>query len=69
MELTGRPSMRTKLNRAAERDYPILMAILAPLPGAVVIGGNICSYADRRTPDDDISTRISILHRHLPSDL
>jgi hypothetical protein len=60
--------MRSKVNRTAERDYPTLMAILALLLGAVVIGGIICSYADRRSPDD-ISTRITILHRHLPSDL
>jgi hypothetical protein len=69
MELTGRSLMRTKVNRIAERDYPTLMAILAIVLSAVVIGGIICSYADRRSPDDDLGARISILHRHLPSDL
>ena len=60
--------MRTKVNRTAPRDYPTLMAMLAILLSAVVIVGIIWSYADRRSPDD-IGARISILHRHLPSDL
>jgi hypothetical protein len=44
------------------------MAIVAILLSAAVICGIICSYAERHSPDD-ISARISILHRHLPSDL
>jgi hypothetical protein len=61
-------SMRTKVNRTGSPDYPTLMAILAILLSAAVICGIIYSYADRRSPDD-ISARISILHRQLPSDL
>lgn len=70
MELTEdiAMSMRTKVNRKAPPDYPTLMAILAIVLSAVVICGIICSYADRPSLDD-ISARISILHRHLPSDL
>jgi hypothetical protein len=70
MELTEdiAMSMRTKVNRKAPPDYPTLMAILAIVLSAVVICGIICNYADRPSLDD-ISARISILHRHLPSDL
>jgi len=60
--------MRTRVNRPTPRDYSILMAILAIVISAVVIGGIICTYVDRGSLDD-ISARISILHRHLPSDL
>ena len=60
--------MRTKVNRTAPQDYPTLMAMVAIVFSAVVICGIVCSYAYRRSPDD-ISARISILHRQLPSDL
>jgi hypothetical protein len=60
--------MRTKVNHTPPRDYPTWMAMLAIVLGAVVICGIIFSYADRRSPDD-LSVRISILHRQLPSDL
>lgn len=58
--------MRT--DRTTARDYPTVMAMLAMLLNAIVIGGIIYSYAGRRSPDD-ISAHISILHRQLPSDL
>ena len=57
--------MGTKVNRT---DYPTLMAILAIVLSVVVICGIICSSAYRHSPGD-ISERITILHRQLPSDL
>jgi hypothetical protein len=67
-KLTGPPPMHIKVNRTTPRDYPTLAAIVAIVLSVVVICGIVCNYAYRHSPGD-ISARISIFHRQLPSDL